>query len=128
MRGRGARLEPLRLRRRDVKKALRLSLFALVCLALFASGGAVYLAHFTARAIVQPKTAQPVQTPADLGLDYEAVTVTAPDGALLRGWYLPSRNGAAVIVQHSFIADRQAAEYDRRVVEFFDRHLSGSSP
>jgi dienelactone hydrolase len=35
---------------------------------------------------------------ADLGRPYEQVALTTPDGLKLAGWYLPSRNRAAVIV------------------------------
>ena len=35
--------------------------------------------------------------PADLGRPYEAVSFRTQDGLTLRGWYVPSRNGAAVI-------------------------------
>jgi pimeloyl-ACP methyl ester carboxylesterase len=35
---------------------------------------------------------------AELGADYEDVTLTTSDGLHLDGWYVPSRNGAAVIV------------------------------
>jgi dienelactone hydrolase len=34
---------------------------------------------------------------ADLGVPYEDVELTTSDGLRLRGWYIPSRNGAAVI-------------------------------
>ena len=37
-------------------------------------------------------------TPADYGLSYQSVSVTATDGIALSGWYVPSRNGAAVVV------------------------------
>ncbi len=35
---------------------------------------------------------------ADLGAPYEDVTFTAEDGIEIHGWYVPSRNGAAVIL------------------------------
>jgi uncharacterized protein len=35
--------------------------------------------------------------PADLGRPYRTVTVTTADGMRLAGWYVPSRNGAAII-------------------------------
>jgi fermentation-respiration switch protein FrsA (DUF1100 family) len=44
----------------------------------------------------------PDRTPAALGLPYEDVSVTSPDGVPLVGWYLKSRNGAVVIVQHGY--------------------------
>ncbi len=39
-------------------------------------------------------------TPADAGFDYEEITFTSNDGVALSGWYIPSRNGAAVILLH----------------------------
>lgn len=39
-------------------------------------------------------------TPAKLGLTYESVTVTTHDHVRLAGWYLPSRNHAAVVLAH----------------------------
>src|SRR5262245_13515124 len=40
----------------------------------------------------------PVVPAANLGAAHEDVTFTTPDGLELSGWYIPSRNGAAVIV------------------------------
>jgi pimeloyl-ACP methyl ester carboxylesterase len=37
-------------------------------------------------------------TPADHGLTYEDVTVTTDDGVDLEAWYVPSHNGAAVVL------------------------------
>jgi fermentation-respiration switch protein FrsA (DUF1100 family) len=53
-----------------------------------------------ADAFLHPRRHLPAETPADRGLDYRDVTFTAPDGLALRGWYLPSQNGAAIIVGH----------------------------
>jgi len=39
-------------------------------------------------------------TPQDLGADYESVEFQTSDGLTLRGWYIPSQNGAAVAVMH----------------------------
>jgi alpha-beta hydrolase superfamily lysophospholipase len=38
--------------------------------------------------------------PEDAGLAYEEVTVTSSDGMTLNGWYMPSANGAAVMLMH----------------------------
>jgi pimeloyl-ACP methyl ester carboxylesterase len=38
--------------------------------------------------------------PASVGLDVESVMVTTADGVELAGWYVPSENGAAVLVRH----------------------------
>lgn len=40
------------------------------------------------------------RTPASVGLRYEDVMATTGDGVPLAGWYVPSRNGAAVVLCH----------------------------
>lgn len=40
------------------------------------------------------------QTPADLGLTYREVRFPSGDGVDLAGWYVPTRNGAAVAAMH----------------------------
>lgn len=47
-----------------------------------------------------PRPALGEQTPADLGLAYQDVTFPSSDGEDLAGWYLPTRNGAAVALMH----------------------------
>ena len=46
------------------------------------------------------------RTPADVGMDYRDVHVTTSDGLRLAGWWTPSKNGAAVIVQHGYKTNR----------------------
>ena len=41
-------------------------------------------------------------TPSDEGFDYEAITLTNPVFVSLRGWYVPSQNGAAVVLLHGY--------------------------
>lgn len=48
------------------------------------------------------------RTPADLDLAYRSVTFPASDGVELSGWYVPSRNGAAVAVLHGASSTRSA--------------------
>ena len=45
-------------------------------------------------------------SPADLGLPYEDVIMSTADGLALRGWYIASQNGAAVIALHGAGANR----------------------
>lgn len=45
-------------------------------------------------------------TPLESGFPYEDVTLVAPDGAKLSGWYIPSQNSAAVILLHGYGGDR----------------------
>jgi uncharacterized protein len=59
---------------------------------------AVYLVVLpVAIAIVATHKARSPVTAADVGVPYERVTLTTYDGLKLAAWYVPSRNGAAVI-------------------------------
>lgn len=42
----------------------------------------------------------PDRTPADVGLDHLDVTLVAHDGTRLAAWYVPSTNGAAIVLLH----------------------------
>jgi uncharacterized protein len=82
-----------RLDERRGRRYLRRALVAIVALVAAAELvfplGMSFVATHTARA--------PVRT-ADLGRPYRSVAFTTSDGLRLRGWYVPSLNGAAVIV------------------------------
>lgn len=62
-----------------------------------------------ANGVAQPKRA-PVccGSPSDLGLDYENVSFTTQDGLTLEGWYIPSKNDAAVIISHGIGVNRMS--------------------
>ena len=47
-----------------------------------------------------PRPALGSGTPADVGLTYRSVEFPATDGVMLSGWYVPSRNNAAVALLH----------------------------
>ncbi|MGZ4582501.1 MAG: alpha/beta hydrolase, partial [Nocardioidaceae bacterium] len=55
-----------------------------------------------------PPTSLGVLTPADRGLAYRDVALRTPDGVTLSGWYVPSRNGAAVVLLHGAGSTRSA--------------------
>jgi uncharacterized protein len=42
----------------------------------------------------------PTRTPADVGLTYRDLTLTTADGVALEAWYVPSTNGAALVLLH----------------------------
>ena len=77
-----------------------LGCFLLVLIGLAATGLVVGLTWWQADAGLHPPRRLPAETPAERGLDFREVTFSASDGLLLRGWYLPSQNGAAVLVGH----------------------------
>ncbi|QNN54273.1 alpha/beta hydrolase [Nocardioides mesophilus] len=59
-------------------------------------------------ATVVPPTELGSSTPADQGLPYREVGFTTGDGVRLSGWFVPSRNGAAVVVMHGAGSTRTA--------------------
>jgi pimeloyl-ACP methyl ester carboxylesterase len=63
------------------------------------------------QAVVADFPARPAlgsRTPAEVGLEYRDVRFPAADGVTLAGWYLPSRNGAAVALLHGAGSTRSA--------------------
>jgi len=68
--------------------------------------------------------------PADLGAAYENVEFTTSDGLQLKGWYIPSRNGAAVISFPGRTSSQKRAKLLARHgygVLLFDRRGEGES-
>jgi dipeptidyl aminopeptidase/acylaminoacyl peptidase len=58
--------------------------------------------------ILEPPRTPITQTPLDYGITiYSDVTFTSRDRITLRGWYIPSQNGAAVILAHGYVDNRQ---------------------
>jgi pimeloyl-ACP methyl ester carboxylesterase len=47
-------------------------------------------------------------TPADHGIEFREIWFSTPDGVRLSGWYIPSRNRAAVVVLHGASSTRSA--------------------
>src|SRR4051794_39415156 len=85
--------------------------------------GVAYMATHVARADVPD---------ADLGAPYEDVTLETSDGLTLEGWYVPSRNGAAVISFPGRKASGSQAQARMLVrhgygVLLFDRRGEGAS-
>lgn len=111
-------------RRRGCRYWRNLALFALTasCLgALFL----MYVGHpyYLSRGWSHPQRV-PVccVTPADYGLDYEETSFTTSDGLTLRGWYIVSNNGAAVILLHPIASNRLGV---LKVAEVLARHGYG---
>jgi pimeloyl-ACP methyl ester carboxylesterase len=53
---------------------------------------------------------------AALGLPHERVTFAATDGVHLAGWYVPSRNGAGIVLVHGGGGDRQGTVRHARML------------
>jgi hypothetical protein len=82
-------------RRRDERLSRRYARRAL--LALGALLGVYLVLLPTGLVILATHKARAPVAAADLGAPYERVTLTTQDGLRLAAWYVPSRNGAAVI-------------------------------
>jgi uncharacterized protein len=79
---------------------------------LLGLGVAAVLFYLTLGVLEVYRNNNPVRMPVfesdmeDLGLRYEDVSFQSRDGLELSGWYLPSVNGADVILTHGFSANR----------------------
>ena len=49
----------------------------------------------------------PEKTPTDFNLPFEDVQVISADGTKLVGWFVPSQNGAVILMQHGYKSDRE---------------------
>lgn len=73
-------------------------------------------------------------TPMDVALNYEEVVLTTADGIPLSGWYIPAKNGAAVIAVHAYNGNRTGVIYHAKMladqgygVLLFDLRAHGES-
>jgi fermentation-respiration switch protein FrsA (DUF1100 family) len=87
---------------RDRRYWRNLGCFLTILLALAAVSLAVGVSWWQTDAFLHPRRRLPAETPGDRGLAYQAVAFPAADGLTLRGWYLPSANGAAILVGHGY--------------------------
>jgi fermentation-respiration switch protein FrsA (DUF1100 family) len=90
------------------KVKISLSLFITILFGIFA--GLLYQTRVEAiNLLTAPIETRnlPSESPADYGLPFEEVTVTNGDGMRLVGWFVPSENGAVIIMQHGYKATRR---------------------
>lgn len=71
----------------------------------------VLIPGYAAYQVVHPVRYPVSVTPADLGLEYEDVTLTTTDEIVVMGWYIPSRNRAAIIAVHALQGNRTNTLY-----------------
>lgn len=92
--------------------------------------GMLYVALPVALSYGFTHIARPQTPAAHLGTRYERVTLHTRDGLDLAGWYIPSRNGAAVIVYPGRATAQKHARYLSRHgygVLLYDRRGEGAS-
>jgi pimeloyl-ACP methyl ester carboxylesterase len=84
---------------------LEIAVFLLVMYVLI---NPLYSAYLFTR---PPRFRVSFRTPKDWGSEFDAVTLHTSDGVDLDGWYIPSRNGAAVILLHGHSGNRLAMTF-----------------
>jgi dienelactone hydrolase len=65
-------------------------------------GVPAYGAYFT----VHPPRTVPNLNPGDIGIDYEDVWLETDDGVPIAAWFVPSNNGAAIVIVHGLSGNR----------------------
>jgi uncharacterized protein len=92
---------------RKFKLSVWLRLFAVTILLVYA--GIIILSTATMMTMLTIPLRFPLggQSPSDFGAEYEDVTFRTASGLTLSGWYIPSKNGAGVILMHGYHADRR---------------------
>jgi hypothetical protein len=124
--GAGVLWRSRRLDERPLRRYLRRALVGAVT-----AFGAIFVVMPVAFAIVANHKARAPVANVDLGRPYVDVSLTTSDGLRLAGWYVPSRNGAAVIAFPGRKGPvRQARMLVRRGygVLLLDRRGEGESP
>ena len=92
-----------------MKRITRIVLSVLAGLLILAVGGLLWKTRQEAYNLLHSPMATrtlPTETPADYNLPYDDVTVINSDGMKLAGWYIPSENGAVIIMQHGYKSTR----------------------
>jgi fermentation-respiration switch protein FrsA (DUF1100 family) len=98
---------------RDARRRRRIFWLIVVVLAIVPLSLGAGALVWRARAEAHKLVTNPIQTrhlpgrrPIDFGMVYDELTATTADGQKLAGWYVPTKNGALVIAQHGYKADR----------------------
>ncbi|MBN1311149.1 MAG: alpha/beta fold hydrolase [Anaerolineae bacterium] len=91
-----------------------------ICLSVFALLGLIGVGRtldaFVTQAI-HPTRVPITRAPADMGIaGYQDVSFVTVDGLELRGWYIPSRSGAAVILGHGHAGNREQMMLDAQIL------------
>ncbi|HNK63510.1 MAG TPA: alpha/beta hydrolase [Anaerolineales bacterium] len=93
-----------------MKRSIKIILGVIAALLIFATGGLLWKTRQEAYNLLHSPMATrklPEETPVDYNLPYEDITVTNPDGMKLAGWFIPSENGAVIIMQHGYKSTRK---------------------
>ena len=92
-----------------MKRSIKFVLGAVVGILVLGAAGILWKTRQEAYNLLHAPMADrelPDELPSDYNLQYEDVTVTNPDGMKLVGWFIPSENGAVIIMQHGYKSTR----------------------
>jgi uncharacterized protein len=92
------------------RRRIKITLSVVIAILLLAIIGILQLAKSEAHNLITAPLETrnlPEETPANYSLPFEDVTVTSADGLKLVGWFVPSQNGAVVILQHGYKSTRE---------------------
>jgi uncharacterized protein len=96
---------PIPKKKRDRLYILRLVVFTLLSLIVVIFSITVFVSYQSALEEMRPGPSQ-AKLPPDLPFSVEAVTFPGGGGLKLAGWYVPSQNGATVILLHGYGGNR----------------------
>jgi fermentation-respiration switch protein FrsA (DUF1100 family) len=88
------------------RKFLKLLRFFLIVLLFVTVVAVLGFSYCSAYLLTHPWRVPITRSPADYGLKYEEVDFKSPDGLVLSGWYIPSSNGAVIILCHGLFDNR----------------------
>ncbi|HNE06213.1 MAG TPA: alpha/beta fold hydrolase, partial [Anaerolineales bacterium] len=92
-----------------MKRSVKFILGAVVGILVLGAAGILWKTRQEAYNLLHAPMADrelPDELPSDYNMQYEDVTVTNPDGMKLVGWFIPSENGAVIIMQHGYKSTR----------------------
>ena len=92
-----------------MKRKTKITLSVIAGILLIATVGILNVTKSEAHKLITAPTETrelPEETPTDYNLPYEDVTVMS-DGLKLVGWFVPSQNGAVIIMQHGYKSTRK---------------------
>ena len=92
-----------------MKRRTKITLSVIDGILLLAIIGVLFVTKYEAHRLITAPLATrnlPEETPANYNLPFEDLIVTSADGVKLVGWFIPSQNGAVVILQHGYKSTR----------------------
>ena len=91
--------------------SVRIRRLALALACSLVVGGLVEVVALSFTAVVKlvhPRRAHSIVTPTTLGLAYEVANFLSLDGTELKGWFIPGRSGASIVLAHGYGGEKSA--------------------